>query len=187
MLRLPTNDTLGTKELKARCYLDTPGKPVWTVRQSDKQVHNNTYPVDVRTLREVVVSEDIELFMEMLGFKYVSPSRMRRAKSALTQIFTIFTSRFHHEYLKVGTRATAKLEKSRAEILITKAKRLQERGNISSGIEIDAGRYLVEITSASLEKDIATFAQELHSFGTQLYPYVHCKTTCVVHIFSNPL
>lgn len=60
-----------SRELRARSYLDLSGDTVWTLRQSDKQVYS-TQSTDVRSLREVKVSDNIETFMDILGAKFVA-------------------------------------------------------------------------------------------------------------------
>jgi hypothetical protein len=160
-----------TREIRARCYLDAGGEPVWTLRQSDKQVYS-THPTEVRNLKEVKVSDDIETFMEILGAKYVSlHHRFWLFFEHEWNFYSIFLFRFQYEYLKVGVRTVVRLEKCKAEIIITKIKRLQEKGNINSGVDIDPTRYHVELGAVALEKDIQSVSQELTSFATQLFPY----------------
>lgn len=110
------------------------------------------------------MSDDIEPFMEILGAKYEFgfslPSQAH------------FSLRFQYEYLKVGTRVVVRLEKCKADILVTKIRRLQEKGNLSTGIDTDATRYHVELGASVLEKDVQAISQELAAFSSQLFPCV---------------
>jgi hypothetical protein len=91
-----------------------------------------------------------------------------------SSVTVLFVIRYQHEYLKEGYVYHAHTDRTTIEMYITKLKRLQERGNLNSAIDVEsfADKYYVELQSYCMEKDIGDVSNELNDFAQRLLPFV---------------
>jgi len=135
----------GTAQTEFRVRFDVFTKK-WTLKLVGSLLIKGKLPVNVRSVTEVKVSDNVEAFLDAFGYKY------------------------DFEFYREGTESIAVVGDRKYSINLAKIK--QQATSTDEFDESTAGTWFVELCSYSTDEDVNQAAEEMNSFAEFLSPVV---------------